>query len=150
MTSPESTRDEIRKLPFWLVNVPVDQWPADCPEFLIGLDEKDRRIIGTPDSDYKRQTWEDCMRIIRKSGDRYLFYRNSRSHILRMIGALIVPGSNRIGDFHRVPSDLRRYRQYTDKLKREYGSILNFILSERLRWIDLKPTGPPFSTPGEF
>ncbi|KAF2662035.1 hypothetical protein K491DRAFT_687018 [Lophiostoma macrostomum CBS 122681] len=104
-------------LPFWLVNVPHEQWPSECPEFLRECGEKDRRIIGTPDSEYARLTWDECRELIR---------------------------NNRVGDFHRVPSDLRRYRQFTHRLVKEYGSILNFIKNERLRWKTLEPKGPPF------
>jgi len=51
-------------LPFWLVNVPRDQWPAECPDFLRDVGEKDRMIIGTPDSDYKRLSWQEVQEII--------------------------------------------------------------------------------------
>ena len=46
-------------LPFWLVNVPRDQWPPECPDFLKDLSDKDRRIIGTPDCRYEKLTWEE-------------------------------------------------------------------------------------------
>jgi hypothetical protein len=52
------------ELPFWLVNVPRDQWPAECPDFLRDVGEKDRMIIGTPDSDYKRPSWQEVQEII--------------------------------------------------------------------------------------
>lgn len=52
------------ELPFWLVNVPRDQWPAECPDFLRDVGEKDRMIIGTPDSDYKRLSWQEVQEII--------------------------------------------------------------------------------------
>jgi len=51
-------------LPFWLVNVPRDQWPAECPDFLNELGEKDRSIIGTPDSEYTRLSWEEVRHFI--------------------------------------------------------------------------------------
>lgn len=54
-------------LPFWLVNVPRDQWPSECPDFLKELGEKDRRIIGTPDKEYRRLSWEECVELIRTS-----------------------------------------------------------------------------------
>jgi hypothetical protein len=55
-------------------------------------------------------------------------------------------GTNRIHLFQRVPSSLRRYFQYTAKLKLQYGSILNFIVNERLKWgDDLQPKGAPFT-----
>lgn len=52
------------ELPFWLVNVPRDQWPAECPDFLRDVGEKDRMIIGTPDSGYKRLSWQEVQEII--------------------------------------------------------------------------------------
>ena len=52
------------ELPFWLVNVPRDQWPAECPDFLRDVGEKDRMIIGTPDPDYKRLSWQEVQEII--------------------------------------------------------------------------------------
>ena len=38
-----------------------------------------------------------------------------------------------------MPSDLQRYLEYKDTITRSHGSVLNFILQERLRWSDLKP-----------
>ncbi|OCK76074.1 hypothetical protein K432DRAFT_385716 [Lepidopterella palustris CBS 459.81] len=110
-------------LPFWLVNVPRDQWPAECPDFLRDVGGKDREIIGTPDSDYHRLSWQKVKETIRK---------------------------NRIDLFHRVPSELRRYRQYTFELEKEYGSILNFIVNERLQWQNMKPKGRPFQYPEDL
>jgi hypothetical protein len=51
-------------LPFWLVNVPRDQWPNECPEFLLAVGEKDRGIIGTPDAEYSRLSWDECLELI--------------------------------------------------------------------------------------
>ncbi|KAJ4351868.1 uncharacterized protein N0V89_007212 [Didymosphaeria variabile] len=104
-------------LPFWLVNVPRDQWPTECPDFLKELGEKDRRIIGTPDSEYKKLTWDEVKHFI---------------------------SINRVDKFHRVPSELRRYRQFTHRLVKEYGSIMNFIVGERLQWKTMSPKGRPF------
>ncbi|KAF2815665.1 uncharacterized protein BDZ99DRAFT_457645 [Mytilinidion resinicola] len=56
-------------LPFWLVNVPQDQWPAECPDFLRDLGDKDRRIIGTPDSDYARLAWPQVKEIVGTGSD---------------------------------------------------------------------------------
>ena len=47
--------------------------------------------------------------------------------------------TNRIDLFQRVPSDLRRYLEYNAKIKKEYGSVMEFVLKERLQWMDLKP-----------
>ncbi|MCJ1281037.1 hypothetical protein MMC26_000355 [Xylographa opegraphella] len=111
-------------LPYWLVNIPQDQWPTDCPEFLVNANTKDRGILATPDSEYSRQTWEEVQQIIR---------------------------TNRIDLFQRIPSDLRKYLAYNFKLKKEYGSVMDFVLKERLQWTDLTPSfSEPFSEPADI
>jgi hypothetical protein len=52
------------ELPFWLVNVPRDQWPSECPDFLKNISEKDRGIIGTPDESYRVLTWDQVREIV--------------------------------------------------------------------------------------
>lgn len=55
---------------------------------------------------------------------------------------------NRIDLFQRKPSELRKYRAYTYKLAQEYGSVMEFVLKERLQWNDLTPGSSPFDDPG--
>jgi hypothetical protein len=62
-------------------------------------------------------------------------------------------GTNRIDQFQRVPSDLRKYLEYTAQIKAEYGSVMRFVVKERLHWgdgdtEDLKPRGKPFEYDG--
>jgi hypothetical protein len=52
------------ELPFWLVNVPKDQWPAECPEFLRVCSEKDQKIIGIPDEQYELLKWDEVREIV--------------------------------------------------------------------------------------
>ncbi|KAL9615369.1 MAG: hypothetical protein Q9167_000197 [Letrouitia subvulpina] len=60
--------------------------------------------------------------------------------------SLTEEAQNQLDRFVRVPSDLRKYLEYNAKLKKQYGSINSFILSERLKWTDLKPQdAAPFS-----
>ena len=59
--------------------------------------------------------------------------------------------TNRIDLFQRVPSDLRRYLAYNWNLKKDYGSIMNFVLQKRLKWKDLTPHNPvPFRDQGRI
>lgn len=51
-------------MPFWLVNVPQDQWPHECPEFLQNCSDKDKSIIGTPDDEYRLLTWDEVREIV--------------------------------------------------------------------------------------
>ncbi|CAA9961167.1 DUF3605 domain containing protein [Pyrenophora teres f. maculata] len=105
------------ELPFWLVNVPANQRPSECPDFLTACSEKDKRIIGTPDEEYQVLSWAEVRDIVQ---------------------------NDRVDKFHRLPSELRRYRQFTYHLEKEYGSILNFIVNERLKWATMEPRGEPF------
>jgi hypothetical protein len=52
------------ELPFWRVNIPPEQWPAECPEFLRDIGEKDQRIIGTPDESYTFLTWDHVRELV--------------------------------------------------------------------------------------
>lgn len=105
-------------LPYWQVNVPLSQREATCPTFLANCNEKDIGILSTPDADYKIQSWPSVRETI---------------------------SANRLDLFQRLPSDLRRYLQYTHSLKQQYGSVMNFVLSQRLHWREpLTPRGKPF------
>ena len=58
--------------------------------------------------------------------------------------------TNRIDQFQRVPSDLRRYLEFNAKLKQEYGSVMIFVLWERLKWEDMRPVSSiPFESEGK-
>ncbi|POS70263.1 hypothetical protein DHEL01_v211342 [Diaporthe helianthi] len=95
------------QLPYWQVNVAPEDREEECPEFLRGVSDKDVRIIGSSDDEFCVQTWPQVVDIIR---------------------------TGRLADFQRWPSDLRRYRKYTWQLKRDHGSVMNFMLRKRLCW----------------
>jgi len=113
--------ETIEAVPYWLANVPQDQWEKECPEFLAKISERDKRILSTPASQYRRLTWEEVKDTIK---------------------------TNRIDRFQREPGELRKYLQYTAKIKAEWGSIMDFVIKQRLQWTSLAPSGPPFSSPG--
>ncbi|KAI4740693.1 hypothetical protein E4T50_08884 [Aureobasidium sp. EXF-12298] len=114
---------DLETLPYWQVNVSADQRSAECPDFLKDANEKDQKILATPDSEFRRLSWPEVQELIR---------------------------TNRIDLFQRVPSDLRRYKAYVARLKQQYGSVMNFVMAERLRWQDLVPQGEPFSNPNDI
>lgn len=138
-------------LPFWLVNVPKDRWPASCPEFLRDVPLKNQQTLATPDQQFHRHSWEDVQNLISKS-DSLLMSDYGDMDVLQQAPTFcpltvhsMSAETNRLDVFQRVPSDLRRYLEYMDKLKREYGSIMRFVLNERLHWTDLEPRGAPFA-----
>lgn len=94
-------------LPFWQVNIPPEEREEECPEPLQDLSAKDRGIIGTRDEDYCVQSWEQVADIVR---------------------------SGRLQDFGRWPSELRMYREFVWKVKRDKGSVMEYMLTERLHW----------------
>lgn len=104
---PEPEPARRPQLPWWQVNIPPREREAECPEPLRNLSAKDKEIIGTRNEDYRPQTWDEVVDLVR---------------------------TRRLGDFRRWPSDLRRYREYIWWLNREYGSVMRFMLQERLHW----------------
>jgi hypothetical protein len=105
-------------LPYWQINVPTELRTEECPEFLANLNTKDLGIISTPDSQYHVLTWLEVRQVI---------------------------ADNRLDLFQRVPSELRRYFAYNFKLKKEYGSVMEFVLSQRLGWTEpIVAEGKPF------
>ncbi|KAL8870097.1 MAG: hypothetical protein Q9174_003776 [Haloplaca sp. 1 TL-2023] len=109
------------EIPYWRANVPKDRWPSECPEFLLDLSERDQMLVGKLDEDYHRLTWPEVREVIE---------------------------DNQLDRFVRVPSDLRRYLEYNARLKKEHGSVMDFVVKERLKWTDLNPTGTaPFKDP---
>lgn len=58
---------------------------------------------------------------------------------------------DKIDDFQRKPSELRRYRQFTYELVRDYGSITDFMQKQRLKWDLLDPEeSTPFANPADL
>ncbi|KAI8954043.1 hypothetical protein F4801DRAFT_43582 [Xylaria longipes] len=105
-------------LPYWQVNVPEDGRTEKCPEFLRTLSAKDLGIISTLDEEYHVNSWPEVQKLVL---------------------------DNRLDLFQRVPSELRKYLDFSWKLKQEYGSIMNFILTQRLHWdLPITPKGKPF------
>lgn len=72
-----------------------------------------------------------------------------------LIRFVVYADSNRIDRFQRLPSDLRKYLEYTAQIKAQYGSVMRFVVKERLHWgdgdmEDLKPKGRPFEFDGSY
>lgn len=53
------------------------------------------------------------------------------------------PARNALHELVRVPSDLWRYLAWSNETKQQYGSILNFVVKERLRWTSISQPGEP-------
>ena len=110
---------------FWNLNIPPEQHTKECPDYLeyALTNDKDRALLSTPNSEYQRQSWDEVRNIILQ---------------------------NRLDLFVRIPSDLRKYREYNGMLEKEHGSVMQFVMKERLHWNDLTPKGKPFTEPGQL
>lgn len=110
---------------WWNTNLPSREQTPTCPSYLTYAitHPKERANLSTLDSNFKRQTWPEV-----------------RAHV----------AANRLDQFTRVPSELRRYRQYTEKLIREYGSVMRFVLDERLGWRDSRAGEGRFASQGKY
>lgn len=51
-------------LPFWQVNIPAHLREQHCPDYLVGLSEKDKGIISTRDEDYQFLQWPEVKNLI--------------------------------------------------------------------------------------
>lgn len=109
---------------WWNTNLPISEHTPTCPSYLTYAisHRKERANLSTLDSAFRRQSWPQV-----------------RAHV----------AANRLDQFTRVPSELRRYRQYTEKLVREYGSVMRFVLDERLGWKDSRPGDGRFRCAGK-
>jgi hypothetical protein len=111
-------------LQFWNLNIPEDQRTEECPDFLLNTKPKDIGILSTPDDEYHILNWDEVREIIE---------------------------ANRLELFQRIPSELRRYKQFTYHLKQKYGSVANFLFEHRLGWTPpVKPRGGPFEFEDDY
>lgn len=100
---------------WWNTNLPPLETTPTCPSYLLYAthNPKERANLSTPDALFTRKSWPQVRCLI---------------------------AANRLDQFTRVPSELRQYRRWTEGVVREYGSMMAFILKERLGW-DLNEKG---------
>ncbi|EXJ83531.1 hypothetical protein A1O1_07154 [Capronia coronata CBS 617.96] len=109
---------------YWNFGLPRDQWTKECPEYLIGIGQKNIGILLSKDEDCHRLSWQEVQELVR---------------------------TNRIDKFQRRPSDLRAYLKHVYHLKSQYGSVAAYIQHELLRWDNPTPSGdPPFENPADY
>lgn len=54
---------------FWNNNVPSSQWTQECPDFLLGLGNKNIGILSARQEDYRNITWEEAKNLVSKLQD---------------------------------------------------------------------------------
>jgi len=114
-TSPRlfSTQDITSPQPlsalWWNTNAPPSEQTPACPSYLTYAAHHPKELanLSTPDSLFIRKTWPEVRSLI---------------------------AANRLDQFTRVPSELRQYRRWTERVVKQYGSMLRFIVEERLGW----------------
>jgi hypothetical protein len=119
LTSPPTTSPRLLTTPnpastaWWNTNLPPAEQTPTCPSYLLYAThhQKERSNLATPDALFTRKTWPEVRSLV---------------------------AANRLDQFTRVPSELRQYRKWTEKIVREHGSMMRFILEERLGWAGSK------------
>lgn len=128
-------------IPYWNVNVNKADWTAECPPFLLNVDDSDRIHLSIPDDQYHRMSWADVKEVIRNSCPMSCHPHQS---------AYKTTGTNDLAKFKRLPSDLRRYRAFIASIKESHGSVMNFIMKERVKWEDITPRATPFQNTSNY
>ncbi|KAL2401466.1 hypothetical protein ABEF93_006355 [Exophiala dermatitidis] len=109
---------------YWNRNIPKQQWTEECPEYLVGIGDKNMRIISSREEDCHKLSWPEVQELVK---------------------------TGRIDQFQRSPSQLRAYLKWVYHLKQQYGSVSAYIQHELLRWDDITPSGdPPFQNPEDY
>lgn len=49
---------------YWNANQPRSRWREECPEFLVGISEKNKVILSKRDEDFDRITWDKCKELV--------------------------------------------------------------------------------------
>ena len=70
--SVHSTQSDVEmpgsaSLDYWNVNVPPEERTKECPEWLKDVQFRDREMLSTPDSMYKRQSWGTVCELVGRS-----------------------------------------------------------------------------------
>ncbi|KAH8589232.1 hypothetical protein B0O99DRAFT_637162 [Bisporella sp. PMI_857] len=89
------------------------------PDAPFPLTDVDRWVLSLTDEEFKYHDWEDMRKII---------------------------GDNNLSILKRKPSDLRKYMSWTSETKKEYGSMTNYLLVNRLPKHWGQPPFTPVST----
>lgn len=114
-SSSSDKMGSVDPLPYWHYNVPDADKTPECPAHLVGLSDKDRRIVGSPDAAHAPLSWPSVRAIV---------------------------AANQLHRFQRAPSQLRRYRAFVHRQAARHGSVAAFVLAERLAWREpLAPRG---------
>lgn len=71
-------------MPYWLVNVPREQWTSECPDFLKNECEKNRKILATPEVDFRAMGWDEVKQLIGE----WTFFKSAVSSCHCTIGSM--------------------------------------------------------------
>lgn len=109
-------------LPYWLVNVPRCEWPAECPDFLRNQPQKNIQILSTPDELYERPKWDTVKEIVSESAlcfatDQYMLIDANTDRLLLLQKPTRLTVSNASLATCGNTSNIRlRSRRNTDRL----------------------------------
>lgn len=78
------------ELQYWNFNLPQSQLSSECPEYLLNLNDKDRRLIESWDNDYQIQDWPKVQELVRTNRiDLFQRYRQFIFNIIQEYGSVM-------------------------------------------------------------
>ncbi|KAF2859414.1 hypothetical protein K470DRAFT_99401 [Piedraia hortae CBS 480.64] len=105
---------------FWNTNLPPTLQTPTCPPYLLYAlsNPKDLAILSTPESSFPLLDWPTILAIVE---------------------------TNSLEKFIRTPLSLLKYRAYCHEITNTHGSVMNYMLRERLNWTEpVTPRGGLF------
>lgn len=51
---------------YWNKNVPKNKWTEQCPDFLLGISEKNKGILLSEEADYHNLSWPESQELVGK------------------------------------------------------------------------------------
>lgn len=88
-----------------------------------------RERLAMQDEDHQRTTWDQLKAIIGTVPPILIV-----SMYLLLTHDRLSTACNSLDVLKRVPSDFRRYVQWSAQVKESHGSVMNFLIQERLYW----------------
>ncbi|EXJ87258.1 hypothetical protein A1O3_04217 [Capronia epimyces CBS 606.96] len=109
---------------YWNIGLAPELWTKECPEYLLGIGDKNIGILSLREEDCHKMSWPEVQELV---------------------------DTNRIDRFQRSPSQLRAYFEHIYQVKKQYGAVSAYIQHELLHWDKTTPSSdPPFENPADY
>ncbi len=125
----------------------------DLISSLTELSDTNRENLKQSEKEFEPHTWEQLQEIV----GMLLQCMHRRSYRVCLVFFLVqadrdldfVAGARQFHRLKRYPSELRRYLLWSSQIKKDYGSIFNFVCRERMHWPSSKDANNPLGVRDE-